>query len=931
MNRRYRPTRLLCLVFAAWSVAGVAQQDNTLDSLEDREITIEASEAEAQPVDLEAARDNYRRLLELTTRPEVRLQVKRRLADLELELAVDAPDPEPGARRAIDLYRDVLESSRATQRREELLYNIARASELSGDTAGAITALGRLIDDHPTSTLVPEARFRRGEMRFILGNYGRAAEDYAWLVGRQADTPFYTRALYKLGWSRYRLGEHEQALDHLAEVLQRRLPPSQLDDAGRAQLDDLDTAHREMVTDTLRAITLNFAQLGDTLTPGEFIDTHPDSAPYGFLFYDNLLAHYRDKERFTDASETALAFAERNPEHPEAKAFEIAAITALEDGGFRTPALERKKDFVQRYGIEGESWNGQDPLTVAEVRERLREYLDEITRTYHAGAQESGEAEDYRRAAAWYEKHLEVFPNDPDAALLTYRRASALYEAGEYVEAARAFERVAYEMPPNTHATDAAYSAVLAWREAAGEDAAGDERVREATLRLADVYPAQAQASTALARLAEDLYRAEQLQEADAIAQRVIGHEPPAEPSQLANAWRIRGAAAMAADDYATAETAYSWLLANAEEREDVEAWREALATAIYRQGEALAEAGRDAEAADEFLRLAETVPDGGAAVAEIRTTATFDAAAAAVRAGQTERAIRLYADFRERHPRHEMTPEVTQRLAALYLETGDKRRAAEEFARLRTQEGLDADKRHDAALQTARLYAESGDTAAAIDAYRTYLRRHDPAFDDRIEAMHSLVELHEERDQPGEADTWRQRLIAADAEAGSARTERSRTLAAEATLTLAEEKREAVARARLTLPIEKSLPAKKERLEAALNAYGKAADYGIADVTTAATYRIGQLYYEFSRDLLEAPRPSGLSETEAAQYEILLEEQAFPFEEQAIDIHEANRDRIVDGIYNQWVRKSLQQLATLQPARYDREERLDNDIADLP
>lgn len=192
-------------------------------------------------------------------------------------------------------------------------------------------------------------------------------------------------------------------------------------------------------------------------------------------------------------------------------------------------------------------------------------------------------------------------------------------------------------------------------------------------------------------------------------------------------------------------------------------------------------------------------------------------------------------------------------------------------------------------------------------------------------------MELHSDQGRPEEADTWRERLIQTDTEAGDARTERSRTLAARATLALAEDKREAVAEAPLTLPIKQSLPEKKERLEAALNAYGKAAEYDIADVTTTATFRIGQIYYDFSQELLEAPRPPDLTDTETAQYEILLEEQAFPFEEKAIEIHQANLDRAAEGIYNEWVRRSLEQLASLNPARYDRQERLEQAIAELP
>jgi Flp pilus assembly protein TadD len=55
-----------------------------------------------------------------------------------------------------------------------------------------------------------------------------------------------------------------------------------------------------------------------------------------------------------------------------------------------------------------------------------------------------------------------------------------------------------------------------------------------------------------------------------------------------------------------------------------------------------------------------------------------------------------------------------------------------------------------------------------------------------------------------------------------------------------------------------------------------------------------------------------------------LLEEQAFPFEEKAIGIHEKNASRAAGGVYDDWVRKSYAALAELKPGRYARIESLD-------
>ena len=52
-----------------------------------------------------------------------------------------------------------------------------------------------------------------------------------------------------------------------------------------------------------------------------------------------------------------------------------------------------------------------------------------------------------------------------------------------------------------------------------------------------------------------------------------------------------------------------------------------------------------------------------------------------------------------------------------------------------------------------------------------------------------------------------------------------------------------------------------------------------------------------------------------------MIEEEAFPFEERAIDVHEENFELLASGIYNAWVQKSLDKLAMLMPGRYAKAE----------
>jgi cellulose synthase operon protein C len=144
---------------------------------------------------------------------------------------------------------------------------------------------------------------------------------------------------------------------------------------------------------------------------------------------------------------------------------------------------------------------------------------------------------------------------------------------------------------------------------------------------------------------------------------------------------------------------------------------------------------------------------------------------------------------------------------------------------------------------------------------------------------------------------------------------------APEATLEFARVEAQKAGKLPLKLPLAQSVKVKKDAVERAIAGLTRASDYNVAAVTTAATYELGLLYQAFSKSLLESERPRKLSALEREQYDLLLEEQAFPFEEKAIEWHEANLKRVEQGVYSEWIGRSLQALAQLAPGKYGKRE----------
>ena len=82
--------------------------------------------------------------------------------------------------------------------------------------------------------------------------------------------------------------------------------------------------------------------------------------------------------------------------------------------------------------------------------------------------------------------------------------------------------------------------------------------------------------------------------------------------------------------------------------------------------------------------------------------------------------------------------------------------------------------------------------------------------------------------------------------------------------------------------------------------------------------------------DLMASERPAELDELALEEYEFLLEEQVYPFEEKAIELYKTNTDRVIDGVWDEWVELSFEKLAELMPARYAKMERSEDVVTAL-
>jgi tetratricopeptide (TPR) repeat protein len=235
------------------------------------------------------------------------------------------------------------------------------------------------------------------------------------------------------------------------------------------------------------------------------------------------------------------------------------------------------------------------------------------------------------------------------------------------------------------------------------------------------------------------------------------------------------------------------------------------------------------------------------------------------------------------------------------------------------------AKKRGKAVAGNATVAAEA---TGAGRLYARYLARYPQPVEPAQEARWALARLAKAEGnsvrQQGLLRDMLQAEPAISGGGGTADSARGRFLAASAALALAEPVAQAYSQVALVEPLQKQLKLKKTRMEETLQAYALATDYGVADVSTEASFRIASVYRDFGKALMASERPRKLNALEREQYSVMLEEQAFPFEEKATEIHMLNAQRAATGLYDSWVRSSFEALRELLPVRYGKTERQD-------
>ena len=679
------------------------------------------------------------------------------------------------------------------------------------------------------------------------------------------------------------------------------------------------------VEDTYRVISLSFSYLGGADSIVEFFDKHGHRF-YEASIYSHLGEYYLTKRRYADAASSYETYIDRNPVSKESPYFNIRVIEIYKKGGFPRLVVDAKRDFSTTYGLQANYWTFFDINDNPTVLAFLKSNLIDLANHYHALYQDKRlhkqKEENYQEAIYWYREYLASFPEENQAPNLNNQLAGLFLEHKDYLDAATEYERTAYNYPTHENSSSAGYAAVYAYREylkvadQSQRNIIKREIVRT-SLKFADFFPTHKNAAVVLIAAVDDLYALGDYEQTIIYGRRAIKVYPNADKKLLRSAWMVVAHASFDIAKYKDAEDAYMQTLALTDKKDkSYNGLTENLAASVYKQGEQARALGDHKLAAEHFLRVAKVAPNS-----KIRPTAEYDAAASLMLLKQWEAVATVLEGFRKLYPDNKLNTDITKKLAVVYKEDGKYLKSAAEFERIEKENPEDDVLRREALNQAAELYEKAETQDKALLVYQKLVKYFPEPIEDNIESRQKIASIYLAQGENKKYISQLKQIVATDAAGGAGRTDRTKYLAANAALVLAEPKLAEFKKVALVKPFKKNLKKKKQRMRSAIDAYTKLVEYQVGFVTAAATYYIAEIYYEFSVALLESERPTGLNDEELEQYELVIEDQAYPFEEKAIKVHEKNMELLDVGIYNKWIDKSIEKLSALLPARYAKTE----------
>ncbi|WP_444993983.1 tetratricopeptide repeat protein [Aliikangiella sp. IMCC44359] len=817
--------------------------------------------------------------------------------------------------KAIELFKTSLTDYPKAKGNDNVLYQLAKAYDQKGDYNNSINTLYQLIKQYPKSTYYTEAQFRLAEAYFSQSRYTEAEDAYTEVIISRKNLIFYEKAVFKRGWARFKQSFYEHAVDDYLQAVTYH----NFDD-----IEKLNQSEKELFEEYFRAIGLSFSNLGGAEALHNFFQ---DKADFKYLYYTYSVVSniYLKQERYTDAAETLNQFIQRYPNSQDIPHAQLKIVNVWQKSNFTEKLYQAVEDFYVSYNTHSQYWKkNKNNKTKKTIDKSMKKYVLLMSEYFHSEYQKKAKAKNYQSAQKWYQRYLQDYASYARQDKIYYRYAELLSEKKHYEKALSYYELAAYDGELILDKKSAYATIVLSNKLYESQSGANKKELLSKHLKyallFAQLYTKDKRTENIILNASKMASTTQQYETTIELIN-ILGDKISNKNIYSTNV--LKAQAHYNLEQFQDAENLYSTILTFKQLKiKDRKIIQDRLALSIYKQAVTAKNSNNVLDAGNHYTRISDV-----AKTSKIAATGMYDAIALYMNNQLWNQAVVTIKRFQMLYPKHQFNRDVTKKLSVAYLNSNQNIKAAEQFEKISAFE-KDKNVKMTALWQAAELYESNKNYTSAIRSYSEYANNYKKPYSQYMEAMQKLVVLYTNQNKTKLKSIWQKRIVKADKKAKRQdKTERTKYIAAVTTLSLAKDKYTAFQRRKLVEPLKSNLRKKKKLMQEAIKLYGQASAFGIIETTTESTYSIAQIYQKFSQSLLNSERPKSLKGDELEQYNILLEDQAFPFEDKAIEFYEINLSRIKNNVYDNWIEKSLTELKKSFPVKYDRKNKIDGYI----
>ncbi len=363
---------------------------------------------------------------------------------------------------ALAAYRAVLRDPQAVEFWDRAVYGEAWAAAATGDTVAALASYAQLSLEFPGSPLAAEGKFREAQLAYAAGEVARAQRAFSELMSDWPGSPFIAQALYWRGWCQQKrdilaAAEHD-FLNYASLYPDSLYAANSLLMAGLLAKDQGSSERARTALEKLRC-----AYPGSELLPQALT-----------VLAEGYAAEGDEDKANAIRSQLAMEF----PESREATSALLQTGFSNLEHGKETAALARFRAVIERPDVS-EKQKASAMYYLAEAHYRLEDYAEAESLYVRAEKLNAGvdleddaiygaawsalRAGEINRAGAQFARLATAFPESPFAAEATFRQGQALYDQGNYQEAATAYGSLLKHYGGTEYADDALYA--QAWSQ----------------------------------------------------------------------------------------------------------------------------------------------------------------------------------------------------------------------------------------------------------------------------------------------------------------------------------------------------------------------------------------------------------------------------------------------------------------------------------